>query len=248
VGNGKEETNMKGLRASVTISSLIIMATMLCRSNAQATWVFIKSSTISDRSGGGQTVTASYSDYGILGLTAPYGITTKVNSQLVSQCPNGELTNVQTELSMRNFLLVQLYNVTATAICHVAPPPPPPAPQPPPPAAQKIILRGVHFAFNKAVIRDVDKPVLDESVEALKSTPNVNIDVNGYTDAIGSASYNKRLSVRRARAVAGYLEAQGIPATHLTVQGFGKTNFVATNRTAEGRAQNRRVELVPVNQ
>jgi OOP family OmpA-OmpF porin len=128
------------------------------------------------------------------------------------------------------------------------PPPPPPPPPQPAPAPEKIILRGVHFNFNKYYIRSVDKPVLDEAAETLKANPNVKVYVNGYCDAIGSASYNLRLSQRRAEAVAGYLENEGIPASQLIPQGFGKTDFVATNRTAEGRAQNRRVELVPADQ
>jgi outer membrane protein OmpA-like peptidoglycan-associated protein len=135
------------------------------------------------------------------------------------------------------------------------PPPPaaqPPAPPPPPPASpaphEKIILRGVHFAFNSAVLRDADKPVLDEAVATLKANPGVKIAVNGYCDAIGSFAYNLRLSQRRADAVATYLEQQGIPADRLVAQGFGKTHFVASNATAEGRAQNRRVELVPADQ
>jgi len=127
-------------------------------------------------------------------------------------------------------------------------PPPPPPPPPPPAAPEKIILRGVHFNFNKAVIRSVDRPVLDEAAETLKANPNVKIYVNGYCDAIGSTGYNLRLSQRRADAVTAYLEDRGIPASQLVPQGFGKTNFVATNQTAEGRAQNRRVELVPADQ
>jgi OmpA-OmpF porin, OOP family len=128
------------------------------------------------------------------------------------------------------------------------PPPPPPPPEQPAQAPEKIILRGVHFNFNKYYIRTVDKPVLDEAAETLKANPNVKIYVNGYCDAIGSARYNLRLSQRRAEAVATYLEDRGIPSSQLIPQGFGKTNFVATNRTAEGRAQNRRVELVPAAQ
>ncbi len=90
--------------------------------------------------------------------------------------------------------------------------------------------------------------MLDEAVEALKSNSATRIDVNGYCDAIGSQSYNLKLSQRRADAVASYLEGKGIPSTQLVPQGFGKTHFVATNATADGRAQNRRVELVPENQ
>jgi OmpA-OmpF porin, OOP family len=150
---------------------------------------------------------------------------------------------VQTELSIRDwFLIVQYYTVTASAVCK---PPPPPPPAPPPPTA-KIILRGVHFAFNKYNIRPADAAVLDETTATLKQNPNVRVDVNGYTDSIGSADYNLRLSDRRARAVVDYLEKDGVSADRLTPHGYGKTDFVATNSTAEGRAQNRRVELVPI--
>jgi len=126
------------------------------------------------------------------------------------------------------------------------PPPPPPAPPPPPPVAQKLVLRGVHFDFDKAKIRPGDAAVLDEAAATLKQNPNVTVNVNGYTDAIGTEAYYLRLSERRANAVVNYLEQQGIPASQLIPHGYGKTNFVASNDTAEGRAQNRRVELVPV--
>jgi outer membrane protein OmpA-like peptidoglycan-associated protein len=131
-------------------------------------------------------------------------------------------------------------------------PPVPPAPlaspmppPPPPPAQEQIILRGVHFDFDKAIIRAVDKPVLDEAEAKLKANPSTRIHVNGYTDAIGSEAYNLKLSQRRADAVAAFFENQGIPSGQLVPQGFGKTHFVATNATDDGRAQNRRVELVP---
>jgi len=231
---------MKSLTASAAISAGIIISVML------SGCVVIESSAISGRKQGGQAVSASSGDYGILRLTAPHGLTTTVNSQLVSQCPSGMLTNVRTELSMREFLLVQWYDVSASAVCLPVPPPPPPPP--PPPAAQKIILRGVHFAFDKAVISDTDKAVLDDGAETLKANPKVTVNVNGYTDAKGTEPYNQRLSERRAAAVARYLEAKGVPASQLIPQGFGETNFVATNTTAEGRAQNRRVELVPADQ
>jgi OOP family OmpA-OmpF porin len=103
----------------------------------------------------------------------------------------------------------------------------------------------VHFAFNRADIRPEDEPVLDEAADTIKANPNAKIQVNGYCDSIGSAAYNLKLSQRRAEAVANYLTNKGVSASQLTAQGFGKTNFVATNRTREGRAQNRRVELVP---
>jgi len=107
------------------------------------------------------------------------------------------------------------------------------------------VLRGVHFDFDKYNIRPGDAAVLDEAATTLRANPNVTVQVNGYTDAIGSVEYNLRLSQRRADAVRNYLEQQGVSHSGLITQGFGKTNFVATNDTPEGRAQNRRVELVP---
>ena len=109
------------------------------------------------------------------------------------------------------------------------------------------MLRGVHFDFNKANIRPGDAAVLDEAAATLKANPNITVDVNGYCDAIGGEEYNLMLSERRANAVVEYLVQQGVPASRLIPHGYGKTNFVAPNDTPEGRAQNRRVELVPEN-
>ena len=79
--------------------------------------VWLRSSSIADRAGsGGQTVRVSQGDYGILHLTTPDGITEAANSQLVSQC-QGKLTNAQTELAMREWILIQWYTVTSTAVC-----------------------------------------------------------------------------------------------------------------------------------
>jgi outer membrane protein OmpA-like peptidoglycan-associated protein len=128
----------------------------------------------------------------------------------------------------------------------VAPPPPPP-PAPAPAAKKKIILRGVNFDFDKATLQPQGKPILDEAAKILKENPSINVQVQGHTDAIGSVEYNLRLSDRRAATVKNYLVSQGVAASRLTTKGFGKANPVATNDTAEGRAQNRRVELVPTN-
>jgi OOP family OmpA-OmpF porin len=103
----------------------------------------------------------------------------------------------------------------------------------------------VHFDFNKYNIRPLDAAVLDEAANILKEHSNVSVDVNGYCDAIGSVRYNLRLSERRADAVVRYLADHGVAESRLSPHGYGKTNFVATNKTAEGRAQNRRVELIP---
>lgn len=127
------------------------------------------------------------------------------------------------------------------------PPPAPHAPPPPPPMvkSEKVVLRGIHFDFNKSVIRPGDAAVLDEDVSRFKANPNMAVYVNGYCDAIGSEEYNLKLSDRRANAVVDYLVKAGVSSSQLIPHGYGKTDFVATNDTEEGRAQNRRVELVP---
>jgi outer membrane protein OmpA-like peptidoglycan-associated protein len=126
-----------------------------------------------------------------------------------------------------------------------APPPPPAAAAPPPPAAKaKIILRGVHFDFNQDTIRPDSRPILQAAADQLKDNPSVRVIVEGHTDAIGSDAYNQRLSVRRAAAVRDYLEGLGVKGNRMTLRGRGKRQPVASNDTDEGRAQNRRVELL----
>jgi OmpA-OmpF porin, OOP family len=156
--------------------------------------------------------------------------------------------------SVAGIAVVALMGVILAGCCGAperppAPPPvaaaPPPPPPPPPPPKEKLVLRGVHFDFNKSNIRRGDAAVLDEAAAALKANPGVTVNVNGYCDAIGSVKYNQRLSERRAASVVRYLVKAGIPENQLVPHGYGKTDFVATNDTAEGRAQNRRVELIP---
>ncbi|MBP1687558.1 MAG: porin [Deltaproteobacteria bacterium] len=128
----------------------------------------------------------------------------------------------------------------------VAPPPAPPAPPPvaqAPPAKQKIVLRSVHFDFDKATIRRDAVPVLNEAAETLKAEGGIAVIVEGHTDSVGTDAYNQKLSRRRADAVRQYLVKHGIPANRITAEGFGESRPVASNDTADGRAQNRRVEL-----
>lgn len=123
----------------------------------------------------------------------------------------------------------------------VAPPPPPPPPAQP--LKKRLILRGVNFDFGKAEIRSDARPVLDEAVRTLKEAGDIRVSVEGHTDSVGSSASNESLSVRRAQAVAGYLARGGISRDRMDVSGFGESRPVASNDTAEGRAQNRRVEL-----
>jgi len=237
----KSKSNSKSKTRGVA-SILRILAVGAFLSISLSACVMINSSTIGQTTGAGAQVSAMDSDYGILRLSKPQGLTSTANADMVKQCQSGLLTDVQTQLSMRDwFLVVQYYTVAANAICK----PPPPPPLPPPAPQAKIILRGVHFDFNKSAIRAGDAAVLDEAAATLKEHPNVAVDVNGYCDSIGGVEYNLKLSQRRAESVVDYLEKDGISGDRLTPHGYGKTGFVASNRSSEGRAENRRVELVP---
>ena len=114
--------------------------------------------------------------------------------------------------------------------------------------SKRIVLRGVHFDFDKSAIRPDSRPVLDEAVDVLKENPNVRIAVEGNTDNVGSDLYNEKLSVRRAEAVFRYLVNHGIAPERMEVIGYGESRPVADNDTESGRAQNRRVELHVVDQ
>jgi outer membrane protein OmpA-like peptidoglycan-associated protein len=126
----------------------------------------------------------------------------------------------------------------------VAQAPPPPPPLPPPPVKKKIVLRGVHFDFDKANVRSDSVPILREAASTLKENPAISVIVEGHTDSQGTEEYNQKLSVRRAQAVKDYLETLGVAASRMTVRGKGESQPVASNDTEDGRAENRRVELL----
>lgn len=106
-----------------------------------------------------------------------------------------------------------------------------------------IRLRGVHFNFDKSNIRPVDVPVLEEAVSTLKEFPNLDVVIEGYTDSIGTEQYNMGLSQRRANSVKDWLVENGISESRLSTMGYGESDPVATNKTPEGRALNRRVQF-----
>jgi outer membrane protein OmpA-like peptidoglycan-associated protein len=128
-----------------------------------------------------------------------------------------------------------------------AAPPPPPPPPPAPVVKRRIILRGVNFDFDKSNIRPDARPILDEAIRTLKEEPAIRVRIEGHTDSVGTEQYNQRLSQRRAQAVKEYLVRGGIAASRLESVGMGESDPVASNDTADGRAQNRRAELEVLN-
>lgn len=113
----------------------------------------------------------------------------------------------------------------------------------------EVVLRGVTFEFDSAKLTNQAEARLNNVVAALQASPKVTFSIAGHTDAIGSNSYNKDLSQRRAKSVATYLVRHGVDANRITsIRGYGETRPVASNETEVGRAQNRRVELKVTNQ
>jgi len=112
---------------------------------------------------------------------------------------------------------------------------------------QRIVLtdkgKKVLFDFNKAVLKPEAKRQLAGALQALKEQPSLQTQIVGHTDGIGSDAYNMKLSQRRAESVATYLTQNGVAKQTLRTDWKGKREPVASNKTADGRAQNRRVEI-----
>ena len=110
------------------------------------------------------------------------------------------------------------------------------------PKDENINLKGVTFETGSNRLTAQSLPILDEAAKTLTRYPDLKIEVSGYTDNVGNADKNKTLSQSRADAVREYLVNKGVKAS-LTANGYGQEKPIADNGTAEGRAQNRRVEL-----
>jgi OmpA-OmpF porin, OOP family len=134
-----------------------------------------------------------------------------------------------------------------------AQPAPAPAPTPAPvakpaakpkPVAEKVTFAAdVFFDFDKSIIKPEGRSKLDDLANKIK---DINLEVIigiGHTDSVGSDAYNQRLSVRRAEAVKAYLVSRGIEANRVYTEGKGEKQPIADNKTADGRAKNRRTEI-----
>jgi OOP family OmpA-OmpF porin len=107
-----------------------------------------------------------------------------------------------------------------------------------------IELQGVYFDLDKATLKDESIAILDAAVATMGEHGSIVVEVAGHTDSTASEAYNQDLSERRAQVVYNYLVEQGVSADRMTWKGYGESSPIATNDTAEGRAKNRRTELV----
>ncbi|MDA8433313.1 MAG: OmpA family protein [Nitrospiraceae bacterium] len=132
---------------------------------------------------------------------------------------------------------------------HPAPKPEPVAPAPAPePEPVKIVLEDVHFANNRAALTDAAKEILDKNIAVLKENPEILIEIQGHTSAVGSALYNMKLSWKRADGVKAYLAQKGIAPERMTTVGYGKTKLEVPElrpyrKESKGAKINRRVHF-----
>lgn len=118
----------------------------------------------------------------------------------------------------------------------------------PPPADNKISLNNIFFKRGKAELLPSSFPELDRLVQMMNDNPNLNIEIQGYTNNVGDRQALIDLSVQRAEVVKKYLVQKGITPNRITTKGFGPDNPIADNTTADGRTKNQRVEFIITNQ
>lgn len=111
------------------------------------------------------------------------------------------------------------------------------------PLKGSIVLEGVTFEVNSAVLAGNSRPVLNNMAQDLKKYPRLRIELQGHTDNTGSDAYNLNLSRQRAESVREHLLSQGVPAAQLVAKGYGEVQPIDSNDSAEGRAHNRRVVM-----
>jgi OOP family OmpA-OmpF porin len=103
-----------------------------------------------------------------------------------------------------------------------------------------------YFDFDESTLLPEARAKLDGVAQFMKDYPEVMVEIQGHTDSIGTEAYNMKLGQERAQAAANYLQAEGISASRMRTVSFGETRPIAPNDTREGRAQNRRVDLIPM--
>jgi len=103
---------------------------------------------------------------------------------------------------------------------------------------------GIRIVTADGELLYANKAILDDLATRLMTYKDVKLEIGGYTDATGTATANQKLSLKRAQKVMDYLISKGVEKDRLTAMGYGATNFIADNKTEEGRKENRRVEIV----
>jgi OOP family OmpA-OmpF porin len=132
--------------------------------------------------------------------------------------------------------------------CPLAPPPPVRTTAPVFAEGKKsLVLEGVNFENNSSKLTAESRTALDRVAASLVDWSDVNVEVDGHTDGRGADAFNMKLSQARAESVRDYLVSKGVAASRLAAKGFGETRPIADNKTDEGRAKNRRVELTKTN-
>jgi len=114
------------------------------------------------------------------------------------------------------------------------------------PLKGSITLEGVNFEYNSAALTAPSHAPLDEIASGLQKHPRLKVEIQGHTDSTGSVAYNMKLSQKRADSVRDYLVNGGAKPEQLVTKGYGPTQPAASNKTAEGRAKNRRVVMFVV--
>jgi outer membrane protein OmpA-like peptidoglycan-associated protein len=109
-------------------------------------------------------------------------------------------------------------------------------------------LPDVLFDFDRSTLTSQAKGIVGDIAQVIEKNPKRHISVEGHTDSVGTLTYNKRLSEDRAQAVADELQGHGVSKRGMSIKGFGESQPIASNKTASGRARNRRVEVVIENQ
>ncbi|MCB2212075.1 OmpA family protein [bacterium] len=107
----------------------------------------------------------------------------------------------------------------------------------------KIVLNGINFDTNKYAVLATSEVTLEKARASMAANPDALVTLSGYTDSVGSDDANRTLSLKRAQSVKDWLVANGIPASRIKVVGMGEAEPIGSNETAEGRAQNRRMEF-----
>jgi outer membrane protein OmpA-like peptidoglycan-associated protein len=196
----------------------------------------------------GQCSTLTWTSTNVTKATIDQGVGAVPASGSKQVCPS-ETTQYLMTATGTGGTVTQEATVTVTA--PPPPPPPAPAPEPAPAPARKVIDRltiRANFDFDKSTIRKEDMADLDKAVAFVKKYPDAKVDVEGHTDSRGTDKYNQKLSERRANAVKKYLVDKGEKSDRITAVGKGEAEPIADNKTDKGRFENRRVEVLIIEQ